>query len=180
MRNKLSVRVSSVALAVAVSAAFVPNSASALTLMDILRGRQKESQRPPVVEQPQQQQKQVKRTYSTPKVAPPKYYTYRADGVRMISIDEIRDPVVTGSIEPEDGVEDANMEVASLDQTSASDAVETETTVAIGANDPRQYLTDARVKAIDDVASAVESYYSNGGELIWVEDGDVSSGRAMP
>ena len=33
MRNKLSVRVSSVALAVAVSAAFVPSAANALTLM---------------------------------------------------------------------------------------------------------------------------------------------------
>jgi len=166
-----------VALAVAVSAAFVPSAANALTLMDILRGRQKESQRAPVVEQqPQvQQQKQVQRTYSAPKVAPPKYYAYRADPVRMIDIGEIRDPVVTGSIAPDEAdVEETTTEVAALDQGSMTDAVETETTVAIAQDDPRQYLADAQVKAIDDVASAIEDYYSNGGELIWVQDGKVS------
>ena len=165
------------ALAVAVSAAFVPSAANALTLMDILRGRQKESQRAPVVEQqPQvQQKKQVQRTYSAPKVAPPKYYAYRADPVRMIDIGEIRDPVVTGSITPDDAdMEETTTEVAALDQGSMTDAVETETTVAIAEDDPRQYLADAQVKAIDDVASAIEDYYSNGGELIWVEDGKVS------
>ncbi len=165
------------ALAVAVSAAFVPSAANALTLMDILRGRQKESQRAPVVEQqPQvQQQKQVQRTYSAPKVAPPKYYAYRADPVRMIDIGEIRDPVVTGSITPDEAeVEETTTEVAALDQGSMTDAVETETTVAIAQDDPRQYLADAQVKAIDDVASAIEDYYSNGGELIWVQDGKVS------
>ncbi|WP_412768643.1 L,D-transpeptidase family protein [Martelella mediterranea] len=161
----------------AVSAAFVPSAANALTLMDILRGRQKESQRAPVVEQqPQvQQQKQVQRTYSAPKVAPPKYYAYRADPVRMIDIGEIRDPVVTGSITPDEAeVEETTTEVAALDQGSMTDAVETETTVAIAQDDPRQYLADAQVKAIDDVASAIEDYYSNGGELIWVQDGKVS------
>eukprot|EP01013_Petalomonas_cantuscygni_P015065 TRINITY_DN3088_c0_g3_i1.p1 TRINITY_DN3088_c0_g3~~TRINITY_DN3088_c0_g3_i1.p1 ORF type:complete len:617 (-),score=144.59 TRINITY_DN3088_c0_g3_i1:107-1957(-) len=146
--------------------------------MDILRGRQKESQRAPVVEQqPQAQQpkKQVQRTYSAPKVAPPKYYAYRADPVRTIDIGEIRDPVVTGSIAPDDAdVEETTTEVAALDQGSMTDAVETETTVAIAQDDPRQYLADAQVKAIDDVASAIEDYYSNGGELIWVEDGKVS------
>nr|WP_079920997.1 L,D-transpeptidase family protein [Martelella mediterranea] len=145
--------------------------------MDILRGRQKESQRAPVVEQqPQvQQQKQVQRTYSAPKVAPPKYYAYRADPVRMIDIGEIRDPVVTGSITPDEAeVEETTTEVAALDQGSMTDAVETETTVAIAQDDPRQYLADAQVKAIDDVASAIEDYYSNGGELIWVQDGKVS------
>ena len=165
------------ALAVAVSAAFVPSAANALTLMDILRGRQKESQRAPVVEQqPQvQQQKQVQRTYSAPKVAPPKYYAYRADPVRMIDIGKIRDPVVTGSIAPDDSdIEETTTEVAALDQGSMTDAVETETTVAIAQDDPRQYLADAQVKAIDDVASAIEDYYSNGGELIWVQDGKVS------
>ena len=165
------------ALAVAVSAAFVPSAANALTLMDILRGRQKESQRAPVVEQQPQVQpkKQVQRTYSAPKVAPPKYYTYRADPVRMIDIGEIRDPVVTGSITPDDAdVEETTTEVAALDQGSMTDAVETETTVAIAQDDPRQYLADAQVKAIDDVASAIEDYYSNGGELIWVQDGKVS------
>ena len=165
------------ALAVAVSAAFVPSAANALTLMDILRGRQKESQRAPVVEQqPQvQQQKLVQRTYSAPKVAPPKYYAYRADPVRMIDIGEIRDPVVTGSIAPDEAdVEETTTEVAALDQGSMTDAVETETTVAIAQDDPRQYLADAQVKAIDDVASAIEDYYSNGGELIWVQDGKVS------
>lgn len=165
------------ALAVAVSAAFVPSAANALTLMDILRGRQKESQRAPVVEQqPQvQQKKQVQRTYSAPKVAPPKYYAYRADPVRMIDIGEIRDPVVTGSITPDEAeVEETTTEVAALDQGSMTDAVETETTVAIAQDDPRQYLADAQVKAIDDVAAAIKDYYSNGGELIWVQDGKVS------
>ncbi|MCD1634853.1 L,D-transpeptidase family protein [Martelella mediterranea] len=145
--------------------------------MDILRGRQKESQRAPVVEQqPQvQQKKQVQRTYSAPKVAPPKYYAYRADPVRMIDIGEIRDPVVTGSITPDDAdMEETTTEVAALDQGSMTDAVETETTVAIAEDDPRQYLADAKVKAIDDVAAAIEDYYSNGGELIWVQDGKVS------
>ncbi len=165
------------ALAVAVSAAFVPSAANALTLMDILRGREKESQRAPVVQpQPQAQpQKQVQRSYSAPKVAPPKYYTYRADSMRLIDIREIRDPVVTGSISPDQAdADETATEVAALDQGSMTDAVEMETTVAIADDDPRQYLADARVKAIDDVASAIEDYYSNGGELLWVQDGVVS------
>ncbi len=169
------------ALAVAVSAAFVPSAANALTLMDILRGRQKESQRAPVVQQPQVQQKQVQRTYSkpAPKVAPPKYYTYRADGMRTINIGEIRDPVVTGAITPVKVIgptlpQADTAEVAAINTDTMNDAGVTDTTVAIPQDDPRQYLSDAKVKAVDDVAAAIEQYYSNGGELIWVEDGKVS------
>nr|WP_272210776.1 L,D-transpeptidase family protein [Marinicella sp. W31]MDC2876691.1 L,D-transpeptidase family protein [Marinicella sp. W31] len=172
MRNKLLVRVSSVAVAAAVSAAFVPASAHALTLMDILRGRDKEADRAPVV-QPQEPQ-QTQRTYSAPKVAPPKYYTYKPDSMRFIAISEIRDPVVTGSISSDstEAVEDADVsEVAAIDSDTMSDAAPAETMVAIDDNDPRRYLTDARVKAVDGVAAAVENYYSKGGELIWVADG---------
>ncbi|AMM84874.1 L,D-transpeptidase family protein [Martelella sp. AD-3] len=174
MRNKLLVRVSSVAVAAAVSAAFVPSSASALTLMDILRGRNKEADRAPVVEQQPQQQQQVQRTYSAPKVAPPKYYTYKADSMRFIAISEVRDPVVTGSISAEETVMpeggETSTEVAALETETMNDAGPAETMVAIDGNDPRRYLTDARVKAVDDVATAIEGYYANGGELIWVSD----------
>ncbi|PRX10365.1 UNVERIFIED_ORG: murein L,D-transpeptidase YcbB/YkuD [Martelella mediterranea] len=163
-------------MAAAISAAFVPASANALTLMDILRGRDKEADRAPVV-QPQAPQQQTQRTYSVPKVAPPKYYTYKADSMRYIAISEIQDPVVTGSIAPETNDvtdEQPNTEVAALDPDTMTDAASTETMVAIGENDPRQYLTDARVKAVDDVAVAIEDYYANGGDLIWVADGDVA------
>ncbi|AJY47098.1 hypothetical protein TM49_17750 [Martelella endophytica] len=198
MRNKLFVRVSSVALAATMATAFVPASANALTLMDILRGRNKEADRPAAVQpsQPQPQQ-QVQRTYSIPKVAPPKYYTYKPDALRYIAITEIRDPVVTGSVERDDLSEmatpvaataddaannDAMTEVAAINPTTATDEAGTDvTTVAIGENDPRQYLTDARVKAEDSVAKALEAYYENGGELLWVADGKIApaAGKAL-
>ena len=144
--------------------------------MDILRGRQKEADRGAAVQQqqPTQAPKQT-RSYSVPKVAPPKYYTYRADPMRLVSISEIKDPVVTGAIEPVESAGEAeNAEVASLDTGTASDALAQETSVAIAHDDPRQYLTDAKVRANDDIASALEQYYSNGGALIWVSDGEIT------
>ncbi|WP_246739450.1 L,D-transpeptidase family protein [Martelella sp. HB161492] len=178
MRIHLATRVSSLALALAVSAAFVPSSANALTLMDIIRGRSKEAERP-VVNPTVPVITEEKKPVYVPKVQAPKYFTYKPEPLTQVAIKDIRDPVVTGSISADDQMigPQPQAEVASIStdtpvQSDAGNAVEQ--TVAIPADDPRQALTTAKVRATKDVASALEDYYGNGGALLWVKDGAVT------
>jgi murein L,D-transpeptidase YcbB/YkuD len=135
-------------------------SASAMTLMDFIRGGQGRQQSTqvsaPVPVNPAQtldsgQGPQTKKPLPT--VDAPKYYTYKADAMRLVSTAHFADPVVTGAV---------------ADASPTPVAVDTEVS-------QRRYLADARVMATNDIAKAIESYYADPSKpLLWVADHAVS------
>jgi len=135
-------------------------SASAMTLMDFIRGGQGRQQSTqvsaPVPVNPAQtlnadQPPRVKQPLPT--VDAPKYYTYKADQMRLVSTAHFADPVVTGAV---------------ADASPTPVAVDTEIS-------QRRYLADARVMATNDIAKAIEAYYADQSKpLLWVADHAVS------
>lgn len=135
-------------------------SASAMTLMDFIRGGQGRQQSTqvsaPVPVNPVQtldaaQPPRVKQPLPT--VDAPKYYTYKADQMRLVSTVHFADPVVTGA------VADASPSPVAIDSGISH----------------RRYLADARVMATNDIAKAIETYYADQNKpLLWVADHAVS------
>ncbi|NLR96307.1 L,D-transpeptidase family protein [Rhizobium sp. P38BS-XIX] len=136
-------------------------SASAMTLMDFIRGGQGRQQSTqvsaPVPVNPAQTldtvQAPPQAKLPLPKVDAPKYYTYKADSMRLVSTSHFADPVVTGA------VADASPTPVALDTEGSQ----------------RRYLADARVMATNDIAKAIEGYYADQTKpLLWVADHAVS------
>lgn len=123
------------------SLAIGTSSANALTLMDMLRGKQRESVQeqvegtrgaPPPISQ---RAIDMSDPEPLPKVAAPKYYTYKADPQR---------------------------------------AIKTQGFAAASATDFSRFISQAKVSATADVASAVEAYYAKNAKPLWVENEDVN------
>ncbi|RYC12214.1 L,D-transpeptidase family protein [Ciceribacter ferrooxidans] len=134
-----------------------PRPAAAITLLDMLRGgpgadnRQRGNdtffgRRLPGVSDP------VADPEPLPKVSGPRYYTYKPEATRPVTITApamaAAQPAVTGS--------DAS------------------TTASIAPVDPqleqRRLLSETKSRAPDDIAAAVEAYYNAGRPLIWVSE----------
>lgn len=141
------------AAALAVSCAtitFHASPASALTLMDIIRGGKK---REPVREElPGVQTGAALPGVSTkqeakplPRVTGPRYYTYKADALKRVAVDKLADPVVTSSI--------------SADVAPAGDA------------GVRAAFAGVNVRTTPDAAKAVETFYGSQKTFVWI-DGD--------
>ena len=76
-----------------------PAKAETITLFDLLRGKRKEKRETlPGVATGMPAQAEVQEKKPLPRVAGPRYYTYKADPLKTIAMDDIADPVVTGSI----------------------------------------------------------------------------------
>jgi murein L,D-transpeptidase YcbB/YkuD len=145
-------------LAATTAAGTLPGEAGATTLLDLLRGgpgRQvKEQAAPASLEGQAQGGLEMGDPEPLPKIAGPRYYTYKPEAQRAI---KIRIPVS----EP----------VAGSAEAPASPEV-------LGA---RRFLSEVSVRATDEVAKTVETYYGNPNKpLIWTsEDGISERGRAM-
>ncbi|MFD1743942.1 murein L,D-transpeptidase [Rhizobium helianthi] len=118
-------------------------SANALTLMDMLRGKRESVQeqvegqaRGAVAPAISQRAIDLSDPEPLPKVAPPKYLTYRADVARQIK---------------------------------------TQGFAAASATNAARFLTEAKVNAAPDVATAVEAFYAKNAAPLWVENEDVSA-----
>lgn len=134
--------------------------ANAYTLMDMLRGKVKNGRlaegsanadttqqfAPPAAQVPAV--RNIDPEAAVPKISGPRYYTYKADGVRRIAI---RD--------------NAAVNVADSSITTGS---------VTPVLDPRAFLSAASVVAPVTVADAVEAYYRNGGALVWTGEGTVT------
>lgn len=141
--------------ALALSCAFAtfdatPASASSLTLMDILRGKRQQKAEPlPGVSQGiglPGQKGETKRTAEPPRVTGPRYYTYKADGLKRIAVEKLADPVVTASI-------------ASEGQSSIRHPDDAGVRAAFASVD---------VRAPAESAKAVETFYADNRKPLWV------------
>ena len=144
-------RMKSAALAaLALSCAFVtaaPASASSLTLMDILRGKRQEKAEPlPGVTQGLPKTETKRTATAQPRVTGPRYYTYKADALRRIAVEKLADPVVTASIA---GSEPSIRQPEDAGVRAAFGSVE--------------------ARATSESVKAVEAFYSESRETIWVE-----------
>lgn len=118
--------------------------ANALTLMDMLQGKQRgtvqeqvEGRVPATAEAPPISQRAIDLSdpEPLPKVSAPKYFTYKADAVR---------------------------------------AIKTSAFAASSASDISRFIAQAKVSAPNDVAAAVEAFYAKNTAPLWVDREDVS------
>jgi murein L,D-transpeptidase YcbB/YkuD len=145
-------------LAATTAAGTLPGEAAATTLLDLLRGgpgRQvKQEAAPASLESQAQGGLEMGDPEPLPKISGPRYYTYKPEAQRAISIKLPVSEPVAGSAEGQ-----ASPEV-------------------LGA---RRFLSEVSVRATDEVAKTVEGYYGNPNKpLIWTDDQGISErGRAM-
>lgn len=144
-------------LAATTAVGTLPGDAAATTLLDLLRGgpgRQAKQQAAPAsLESQARGGLEMGDPEPLPKVAGPRYYTYKPEAQRAI---KIKLPVTD----------------------AAAGSTEAPSAEVLGA---RRFLSDVSVRATDEVAKTVEGYYGNPNKpLIWTsEDGISERGRAM-
>lgn len=130
-----------------------PQAAEAATLLDLLRGGPgKSSPRSGLgtIFEPQARGGlEMGDPEPLPKVAGPRYYTYKAEATRPIAI---KAPTV----------------LAAPDVNTASPAV------ASDQPQVRRFLAETGVRAPDEIAAAVETYYKDNKPLIWVTDAGIT------
>lgn len=140
------------------ASAAAPSSASAYTLLDMLRGNVKngkvvekqattENYAPPPAQAPAVV-RNVDPEAASPKVSGPRYYTYSPDAVRRIVFRE-------------------NAAASTPDNQITTGSV-------VARVDLRAFLGASSVVAPATVASVVESYYRGNGDFLWVENGAVN------
>ncbi|TCL73482.1 L,D-transpeptidase family protein [Rhizobium sp. BK251] len=127
--------------------------AHAITLLDFIRGGPKSRGESTIID-PSQGGRLLRAPQDPtplPTVSSPRYYTYSADALRFIDTEKFADPVVTGAV--------------------ATAGPLADTTPV----DERRFLIEAHVKANNDVAKAVEAYYSdNSRPLVWVSGTEIN------
>lgn len=143
----------------------VPTAQSA-TLLDFLQGKNTNAERKPqrsslfggslddddLGEFPDA----AKPAKALPKVAPPKYFTYKADPLKLIAVSKFAPATQTASAETvADTTSTGSIQSVSVDATSAQDG--------------RAFMADVRVKAPGEVAAAVEKFYTANSGLLWVD-----------
>jgi murein L,D-transpeptidase YcbB/YkuD len=137
------------AAALALSCATVtlhPTPANAVTLMDWLRGKRKDAREdlPGVATGPALSGAEAKQEAKPlPRVSGPRYYTYKADALRRVALENLADPVVTSSIS-------TDMPVA-------------------GTGGVRAALATVDVRTTPDAAKAVETFYGKQKKFLWIE-----------
>jgi murein L,D-transpeptidase YcbB/YkuD len=135
--------------------------ASAITLMDFIRGGKKRAvpervqpgQPMPGFETMMPQRLEERAVTTPPRVSSPRYYTYKPEPLRRVATDRLIDPVVTGSVRKYD--------LPPMVRAPLSDA--------------RQFLPQVDVLATAEVAKAVESFYAGRTEFLWVENTGVNA-----
>ena len=135
-----------------------PSVAHAVTLLDLLRGGPANQSRSPSasLEREARGGLEMGDPEPLPKITGPRYYTYKPEGMRGISIETVRESAAPG-------------ENAASAQGGAQDPA------------PRRFLSEVKVRAIPTVAEAVEGYYSNPAKpLVWTtSSGPNDKARAM-
>ncbi len=133
----------------------LPQAAEAATLLDLLRGGPgKSSQRSgtgtsTILDPQARGGLEMGDPEPLPKVAGPRYYTYKAEATRPIAIKAPTTPVAA-------------------DVNAASPAV------ASDQPQVRRFLAETGVRAPDEIAAAVEAYFKDNKPLIWVTEAGIT------
>ncbi|GEO83121.1 MULTISPECIES: L,D-transpeptidase family protein [Alphaproteobacteria] len=137
------------ALAAITAFSALPRASEAATLLDLLRGgpgkTSQKSGMSTIIEPQARGGLEMGDPEPLPKVAGPRYYTYKAEATRAIVLK-------------------ASAALAGPNTDNATPTVTTDLPQV------RRFLGDAGVRAPDEVAKAVEAYYNDGKPLIWVNE----------
>lgn len=90
-----------------------------------------------------------------PKVPPPKYFTYKADALKLVAVSKFAPAVQTASADP----------IADPAQTGSIATVSADATMLQG---ERALMGEVKVRAPADVAAAIEKFYGANDGLLWV------------
>jgi murein L,D-transpeptidase YcbB/YkuD len=103
-----------------------------------------------------------------PKVSAPRYFTYKADPLRLIAVSKFAPLAETASADPSQVAQgtDANA-TGSIQTVSLTPQVDF-------SQNPRALIGDVRVKAPAEVADAIEKFYSTHQGVIWVDANGVT------
>jgi murein L,D-transpeptidase YcbB/YkuD len=99
-----------------------------------------------------------------PKVSAPRYFTYKADALRLINVAKFAPKMETAAADPAQVGADSTGSIQTVSVTPAAD---------FGAN-PRAFMIDVRAKAPSDVAAAIEKFYAGRDGLLWVDANGVT------
>lgn len=91
-----------------------------------------------------------------PKVSAPKYFTYKPDALRLIAVSKFAPAMQTAAIDR-------------VAEPSATGSIETVSTDATPVQGERALMSEVRVKAPNEVASAIEKFYAANEGLLWVD-----------
>jgi murein L,D-transpeptidase YcbB/YkuD len=92
-----------------------------------------------------------------PKVSAPKYFTYKADPLRLIAVAKFAPALQTAAADP-----------------TETGSVQTVSTEAAPIGNERAFMSEVRVKAPAEVAAAIEKFYSANKGLLWVDANGVT------
>ncbi|MDO9418955.1 L,D-transpeptidase family protein [Pararhizobium sp.] len=87
------------------------------------------------------------------RVSGPTYFTYKAEALKQVSLAKIADPLTTGAL-TQHGLPPIHQSVL---------------------NGARQALAAVNVRAVPDVAAAVQSYYGEHGDFVWIDQNGVTA-----
>ncbi|MGV3551911.1 L,D-transpeptidase family protein [Rhizobium sp.] len=153
----------------------VPTAQSA-TLLDFLQGKKSTQERKParnsvfggslddddVGDFPEA----AKPAKALPKVAPPKYFTYKADALKLIAAAKFAPAMQTASADPvTDPGQTGSIQTVSADPQSIQDE--------------RAFIGDVKVRAPAEVAAAIEKFYSSNTGLMWVNADGLKDGARV-
>ena len=96
-----------------------------------------------------------------PKVSAPKYFTYKADALKLIAVSKFAPAMETASAET----------VGDPANTGSITPVSTDASVLQG---ERALMTEVKVKAPAEVAAAIEKFYAANDGLLWVDANGVN------
>ena len=97
-----------------------------------------------------------------PKVSAPKYFTYKADALKLINVAKFAPKMETAAADP---VQTDPSQTGSIENVVPS--------VDFTQN-PRAFMMDVRAKAPADVAAAIEKFYTAHDGLLWVDANGVT------
>lgn len=161
------------ALTISCAVTFAAPAAQSATLLDFLKGKKTTSER----KKPSGSlfgrsfddddfgdfPEPARPAKALPKVSAPKYFTYKADPLKLVAVSKFASPMQTASAET----------VADPAQTGSIQTDDTVQEVDFSRN-PRAYMVDVRVKAPADVAAAIEAFYAASKGLLWVDENGVT------
>jgi len=150
------------ALTLSCAMTFGAPSAQAATLLDFLQGKKQTNER----SKPRTSMfggslddddfgafpDPAKPAKALPKVSAPKYFTYKADTLKLIAVSKFAPAMQTASADP-----------------SATGSIQTDGTDATAVEGERAFMADVRVKAPAEVAAAIETFYAAHDGLLWVD-----------
>lgn len=96
-----------------------------------------------------------------PKVAAPKYFTYKADALKLVAVSKFAPAMQTASAE-------------TVADPSATGSIETVNVDVAPIKGERAFMADVRVKAPAEVAGAIEKFYAANDGLLWVDANGVT------